>query len=147
MSLPAVVIALTDLVKGARYTSLDAEAIRVIALGIQKIRTVSVSVTVPAGSTASDRQVAYDSTNTYIVVKSVKSSSAVKLHIICDGNESVIPVSPNILLDIEAIYGYRLYGSRIEVWVEVDTPPETDTEITIELYGGETATKVQTPTS
>lgn len=146
MSLPAVVIALTDISKGVRYTSLDAEAVRVIALGLQRVRGLSTTVTVPAGSTATGRQTVYDSTNTYFVVKSIKTDSSVKLHIVCDGNESVITTSSNVLIDVEAIYGYRLYGSRIEVWVEVDTPPQNDTQVTVELYGGETATKVQTPT-
>ncbi|MEM1606187.1 MAG: hypothetical protein QXW41_08095 [Fervidicoccaceae archaeon] len=147
ISLPATVLAITDLAKGVQYTSVDAEAIRVIALGVQKVRTITVTVTVPARSATSGRATVYSSTTSYLVIKSVKSSLSGTLRLVVDGVESAIPVSQDVLLDLEAIYGYRLYGSSIEVSIDLPSEVTENTQVSITVNGAETVSKVQTPAS
>ena len=145
MSLPAVLVGLTDTVKGVAAESLDAEAVRVLVLGVKQVRAASTTLTVTAGQTASNRATAYSDTTRLFVIKTVVASADCDVHIVVDGIESVVSAKANTPVDVELLYGYRLYGNTVDVYVTVSTAPTTDTSITVTLYGAVTSGNIQHP--
>ena len=147
MSLPVTIPAVSDSIYGGKWTSIDAEVLRLIALGSKGVKKISQSVTIKAGSTTSDKVNVYNSTTNYLVVRSIRVSVSGKLHLFIEDVDNVIEVSANTIVDLASLYGTKVYGSKFDVQVEVETAPTTDTSVTIELFGFETRGKVQTPTA
>jgi hypothetical protein len=145
--LPAVIVAVSDARFGGKWTSIDAEVLRLLVLGSKNVKTIDVSTTIKAGSTLSDKVNAYTSDANYLVIKSIVVSIDGKLHLFIDDVDNPINVKANTLLDLESIFGAKAYGSKVDIQVEVATAPTNDTSVTVTLYGFETAGKVQTPTA
>jgi len=145
--IPAFIIAVSDARFGGKWTSIDAEVLRLLVLGSKNVKTINVSTTIKANTTLSDKVNAYTSDANYLVIKSIVVSIDGKLHLFIDDVDNVIDVKANTLVDLSAIFGAKAYGSKVDIQVEVATAPTTDTSVTVTLYGFETAGKVQTPTT
>jgi len=145
--LPAVIVAVSDARFGGKWTSIDAEVLRLSVLGSKNVKTINVPTTIKAGSTLSDKVNAYTSDANYLVIKSIVVSIDGKLHLFIDDVDNVIDVKANTLLDLSVIFGVKVYGSKVDIQVEVATAPTSDTSVSVTLYGFETAGKVQTPTA
>jgi hypothetical protein len=144
---PAVIVAVSDARFGGKWTSIDAEVLRLLVLGSKNVKTINVSTTIKAGSTLSDKVNAYTSDANYLVIKSIVVSIDGTLHLFIDDVDNPISVRANTLVDLESIFGAKAYGSKVDIQVEVATAPTSDTSVTVTLYGFETAGKVQTPTA
>ncbi len=147
MSLPVMIPAVSDAVYGSKWTSIDAEAIRLLVLGSKGIKNITQSVTIKAGSLTSDKVNVYNSTTNYLVIRSIRVSVSGKLHLFIEDVDNVIEVSANTIVDLVSLFGTKVYGSKFDVQVEVSTAPTSDTSVTVELFGFETRGKVQTPTA
>jgi hypothetical protein len=145
--IPPVIPAVSDARFGGKWTSIDAEVLRLVSLGSKNVKSFKSQVTISAGSTVSNKINVYTSDANYIVIKSINVSLSGKLHLFIDDLDNVIEITTaNALFDLEAVFGTKIYGSKVDVQFEVESAVESDTDVTIIINGFETAGKVQTPT-
>ena len=144
MSVPGVVLGVWD----PRYNTavaIDAEVLRLIALGTKTPVVVTKTLTIASGN--SEGEVTVWEKDSQLVVKRLKFTvpSGVTITSIVldiDGNTVTIDYADEV--DLEEVFGSKVYGTVIKVKLVASAAVSSDTDITVKVYGYD-AGKTQIP--
>jgi len=135
MSVPGLALGIWDS-KYQTLTAIDAELLRIYALGTKLPKVVSESITIAANETTGEKTV-WNSDDQLVIKKiefTVPSGLTVtKVTLDIDGNTVELDYASSI--DIEQVFGAKVYGNVIKIKLTVDTAPSSDQNVDVKIYG------------
>jgi len=144
MSVPGLALGAWDS-KYQTLVAIDVEILRLLVLGTKKPTVISDSITIANGSTTGEKTVW--SSEDQLVIKKLEFTvpsglTVTKVTLDIDGTTVEIPFANTI--DLEEVFGSKVYGNTIKIKLTVETAPSSDQNVDVKIYGFN-AGKVQIP--